>query len=116
MILRRLALLSALGMTTLSTAQTAEAQVIAEPAPPPWPDPRKFAKGPFASGEVGTLVYLGRAGRYAEALDSLLAAAEADRKLGAAQVRETMLSIFQVIGVRSEMADQYRDRLSRILY
>src|SRR5205814_3191968 len=59
-ILRRLALLSALGMTTLSTAQTAEAQVIAEPAPPPWPDPKKFAKGPFASGEVGTLVYLGR--------------------------------------------------------
>jgi hypothetical protein len=65
-ILPRLALLSALGMTMLSTARTAEAQVIAEPAPPPWPDPKKFAKGPFASGEVGALVYLGRAGRYAD--------------------------------------------------
>jgi hypothetical protein len=63
---RRLALLAALGMTMLSTARPARAQVIAEPAPPPFPDPKKFAKGPFASGEVGALVYVGRAGRYAE--------------------------------------------------
>ncbi|MGZ3405560.1 MAG: adventurous gliding motility protein CglE [Polyangia bacterium] len=62
----RLALLLALGMTMMSTARPAEAQVIAEPAPPPWPDAKKFAKGPFASGEVGTLVYLGRAGKYAQ--------------------------------------------------
>jgi len=58
------ALLLALGMTMqMATARRAEAQVIAEPAPPPWPDPKKFAKGPFASGEIGTLVYFGRAGR-----------------------------------------------------
>ena len=50
----------------MATARKAAAQVIAEPAPPPWPDPKKFAKGPFASGEVGTLVYLGRAGKYAD--------------------------------------------------
>ena len=50
----------------LSTVREAEAQVIAEPAPPPFPDPKKFAKGPFASGEIGTLVYLGRAGKYAD--------------------------------------------------
>ncbi|HEY2749067.1 MAG TPA: hypothetical protein VGL86_30815 [Polyangia bacterium] len=63
----RLALLFALGMTMLfATAQRAEAQVITEPAPPPWPDPKKFAKGPFASGEVGTLVFLGPIGKYAE--------------------------------------------------
>jgi hypothetical protein len=62
----RFALLFALGMTMMSTARRAEAQVIAEPAPPPWPDAKKFAKGPFASGEVGTLVYLGRAGKYAQ--------------------------------------------------
>jgi hypothetical protein len=66
MIRLRLALLLALGMTMVSTARRAEAQVIAEPAPPPWPDAKKFAKGPFASGEVGTLVYLGRAGKYAQ--------------------------------------------------
>ena len=67
MIRTRLALLFALEMTmVLSTARRAEAQVIAEPAPPPWPDPNKFAKGPFASGEVGTLVFLGPIGKYAE--------------------------------------------------
>jgi hypothetical protein len=60
----RLALLLALGIFSFSTVRTAQAQVIAEPAPPPFPDPKKFAKGPFASGEVGALVYLGRAGRY----------------------------------------------------
>lgn len=43
----------------------ARAQVVAEPAPPPWPDPKKFAKGPFASGELGALVFLGHAGKYA---------------------------------------------------
>jgi hypothetical protein len=61
----RLALLFALGILELSTAQRAHAQVIAEPAPPPWPDPKKFAKGPFASGEVGSLVYLANSGKYA---------------------------------------------------
>lgn len=61
-----LALLLALGMTMLPpTTRPARAQVIAEPAPPPWPDPKKFAKGPFASGEVGALVYVAKAGRYA---------------------------------------------------
>jgi len=59
---------------------------------------------------------LAGAGRYPEALDLLLSAAEADRKRGAAQVREAMVKIFQVIGMRSEMADQYRDRLTRVLY
>jgi hypothetical protein len=62
-----LALRFALGMMMLGVvARPAHAQVIAEPAPPPWPDPKKFAKGPFASGEVGALVFLGRAGRYAD--------------------------------------------------
>jgi hypothetical protein len=58
-----LALTFALGMMMqVSTEQRADAQVIAEPAPPPWPDPKKFAKGPFASGEIGTLAFLGYAG------------------------------------------------------
>jgi hypothetical protein len=41
--------------------------VITEPAPPPFPDPKKFARGFFASGELGALVFLGRTGRYAQA-------------------------------------------------
>jgi hypothetical protein len=46
-------------------ASRAYAQVISEPAPPPFPDPKKFARGLFASGELGAMVFLGRAGRYA---------------------------------------------------
>ncbi|HEV3260009.1 MAG TPA: tetratricopeptide repeat protein [Gemmataceae bacterium] len=55
-------------------------------------------------------------GRYAEALDLLLSAAKRDRKLAASKVREVMVKIFQVVGVRSPLADEYRDKLSRLLY
>ena len=55
-------------------------------------------------------------GRYPEALDLLLSAAKRDRKLAAAKVREVMVKIFQVVGVRSPLADEYRDKLSRLLY
>jgi putative thioredoxin len=56
------------------------------------------------------------AGRYAEALPVLLAAAEADPRLAREKVREAMVKVFQVIGVRSPLADEYRDKLSRLLY
>jgi hypothetical protein len=59
---RRLLLAAA---ALFALAPPARAQVISEAPPPPWPDPKKFAKGPFASGEVGALVFFGRAGRYA---------------------------------------------------
>jgi putative thioredoxin len=55
-------------------------------------------------------------GQYAEALAMLLSAAERDRKLAGALVRETMVQIFHAIGVRSPLADEYRDKLSRLLY
>lgn len=55
-------------------------------------------------------------GRYTEALDSLLAAAERDKKLAGQAVRELMVEIFRVIGVRSPVADDYRDRLQKLLY
>jgi hypothetical protein len=57
----------ALLLISLLLSWPAHAQVVTEPAPPPWPDPKKFAKGPFASGEIGALVFFGRAGRYAAA-------------------------------------------------
>jgi hypothetical protein len=60
--LARLALVLALVARLIAPAR---AQVVAEPAPPPWPDPKKFAKGLFASGELGALVFVGRAGKYA---------------------------------------------------
>jgi hypothetical protein len=48
----------------LLLAGTAHAQVIAEPAPPAFPDPKKFARGFFAEGELGALVFLGRTYKY----------------------------------------------------
>jgi putative thioredoxin len=59
---------------------------------------------------------LAGAGRNPEALEQLLAAAERDRRLAAAKVREVMVKIFHVVGVRSPLADEYRDKLSRVLY
>jgi putative thioredoxin len=55
-------------------------------------------------------------GGHKEALEQLLAAAEADPKLAASKVREAMVNVFQVIGVRSAMADEYRDKLAALLY
>ena len=59
---------------------------------------------------------LAAAGKYPEALEQLLSAAEADPKLGGSKVREVMVKIFQIIGVRSPLADESRDRLTRLLY
>ncbi len=59
---------------------------------------------------------LAAAGRYPDALEMLLSAAERDKKLANAKVREAMVKVFQVIGVRSELAESYRDRLRAVLY
>ena len=54
--------------------------------------------------------------RYPEALESLLRAAELDRKLAQGKVKTMMVDIFHVIGVRSELADDFRTKLTRLLY
>jgi putative thioredoxin len=59
---------------------------------------------------------LAAAGRFEEALQSFLEAAERDRKLAAAEVREAMVEVFHAVGVRSDLADDYRDRLTKLLY
>lgn len=59
---------------------------------------------------------LAAAGRHPEALAELLAAAERDPVLGRGPVKDLMVKLFHIIGVRSEMADEYRDRLQRVLY
>ena len=55
----------AVTVVALAISAPARAQVISEPAPPAFPDPKKFARGLFASGELGALVFLGRAGKFA---------------------------------------------------
>jgi putative thioredoxin len=55
-------------------------------------------------------------GAYADALEALIAAAERDKPLARGPVRELMVDIFHVIGVRSAEADAYRARLQSLLY
>ena len=55
-------------------------------------------------------------GMTTEALDVLLQAGLLDKKLATSKVREAMVKIFFVIGVRSELADAYRDKLTTMLY
>jgi putative thioredoxin len=64
--------------------------------------------------ELGSL--LAHQARYADALEMLLSAAELDKQIGKNEVRELMVKIFQIIGIRSEMADDYRSRLQSMLY
>ena len=65
-------------------------------------------------------VALGRAlaarGEYVAALDELLIAAELDKAVARGPVREVMLAVFKVLGVRSETADAYRAKLQSLLY
>jgi len=55
-------------------------------------------------------------GKTTEALDTLLLAGELDRKVASGKVREAMVKIFFIIGVRSDLADTYRDKLTKLLY
>jgi putative thioredoxin len=59
---------------------------------------------------------LAAAGKYPEALQMLLSAAERNHALAAAKVREAMVNVFHAVGVRSPLADEYRAKLAQLLY
>jgi putative thioredoxin len=59
---------------------------------------------------------LAAAGKYREGLEHLLRAAEEDKALGREKVREIMVGVFQIAGTRSDLANEYRDRLASVLY
>jgi putative thioredoxin len=69
-----------------------------------------------AQARYGLGVVLAAAGRYEEALPMLLSAAERDPKLARSAVREAMVEVFHAVGVRSPLADEYRDKLTKLLY
>jgi putative thioredoxin len=54
--------------------------------------------------------------QYEAALESLLKAADLDHDLGRGPVRELMVKIFEIVGVRSDLADRFRDQLRAMLY
>src|SRR5262245_33834859 len=55
-------------------------------------------------------------GDYAGALAAMLRAAEADRNFARGPVKESMVAVFKIVGVRSELADAYRAKLQSLLY
>jgi putative thioredoxin len=71
----------------------------------------KDATAPYELG-----VRLAASGKYPEALASLLSAGELDASLAKTKVKEAMVKVFHLVGVRSELADDYRGRLTSLLY
>jgi putative thioredoxin len=59
---------------------------------------------------------LARKGTYPEALAMLLAAAERDFKLASGRAREVMVKVFYILGSNHPLANDYRSKLSRLLY
>jgi putative thioredoxin len=55
-------------------------------------------------------------GEYPEALEMLLSAGERDPKLAAGKVRETMVKVFYALGATHPLANEYRGKLSQLLY
>ena len=55
-------------------------------------------------------------GRYPDALEIFLRAAENDHTLAMGEAKKRMVEVFHVVGVRSELADDYRQKLRRLLY
>lgn len=56
------------------------------------------------------------AGKFEEALETLVQIVETDRDFGLEHVKAEMVKIFGIIGVQSELASRYRPRLARALY
>lgn len=54
--------------------------------------------------------------RYQEALEAFLGIVTADRSFKDEAARKAMLEIFNIVGLRSALADDYRTRLARVIF
>jgi putative thioredoxin len=106
-----------LGQEAVKLRRTIEMRKAAATAPDEAEVKKKIAADPNNAQlylELGNV--LATKGQYEAALDALLKAAELDREMGRGPVRELMVKIFEIVGVRSELADRYRDKLRGLLY
>ena len=73
-----------------------------------------------ADGDIAARMHLAAVqsarGDYAESLESWYLAAEQDKALAGGPIREAMVNLFHIVGIRSELADEYRDKLRALLY
>ena len=59
---------------------------------------------------------LAAAGEYGEALERLVGIVERQKSYRDGAAKDAMVSIFSIVGQRSELADEYRSRLAGVLY
>jgi putative thioredoxin len=65
---------------------------------------------------LGLASCLASEGKYPEALEEFLAIVAKDKRFRDEAARKSMLAIFSLVGERSDLADEYRQRLARTLY
>jgi putative thioredoxin len=68
------------------------------------------------AARYGLALYAAAEGRYEEALEALLGLVRDDRRWNDEAARKAMLQIFDAAGPRSEMTEQWRTRLSMLLF
>jgi putative thioredoxin len=65
---------------------------------------------------LGLASCLASEGKYKESLEEFLAIVAKDKRFRDEAARKSMLAIFSLVGERSELAEEYRQRLARTLY
>jgi len=65
---------------------------------------------------LGLASCLASEGQYREGLEEFLAIVAKDKRFRDEVARKSMLAIFSLVGERSELAEEYRQRLARTLY
>jgi putative thioredoxin len=78
---------------------------------------KKLAANPKdLEARLGLASCLASDGKYPEALEEFLAIVAKDKRFRDEVARKSMLAIFSLVGDRSDLADEYRQRLARTLY
>ena len=78
---------------------------------------QKLAASPKdLESRFGLASCLASEGKYKESLEEFLAIVAKDKRFRDEAARKSMLAIFSLVGERSELAEEYRQRLARTLY